>query len=236
MCIPGEIKLPKGYCDAELSLDSRLEVLLPRRQGLGLCSTALASYLIGLHNDLVHSVHRHTKEEEDRCAAAPLPALCCIPCSPSGSFPCSPEASPSEHGPFAPCRYLVSPSEVADLHLISYEVERDLIPLILANCQYSMEKGGETLQDFDLERIQQQVISKFLQGKPLITLTVGGAGLCSQEGSGSSIPGFTSMVFSPDRESPPWCTDTTGTTSSCSVMSGTSWSRWVSALQGAGQA
>lgn len=62
---------------------------------------------------------------------------------------------------------------MADLHLISYEVEKDLIPLILSNCQYSMEKGGETLQDFDLEKIQQQVISKFLQGKPLITLTVG---------------------------------------------------------------
>ncbi|NXA77003.1 RN213 ligase, partial [Thryothorus ludovicianus] len=128
----GEIKLPKGYCDAELSLDSRLEVLLPRRQGLGLCSTALASYLIGLHNDFVHSVHKHTRQDD---------------------------------------RYLISPSEVADLHLISYEVERDLIPLILSNCQYSMEKGGETLQDFDLERIQQQVISKFLQGKPLIMLT-----------------------------------------------------------------
>ncbi|XP_075296696.1 E3 ubiquitin-protein ligase RNF213 isoform X2 [Opisthocomus hoazin] len=128
----GEIKLPKGYCDAELTLDSKLEVLLPRRQGLGLCSTALASYLIGLHNDLIHSVNKHIKEDD---------------------------------------RYLISPSEVADLHLISYEVERDLIPLILSNCQYSMEKGGETLQDFDLERIQQQVISKFLQGKPLITLT-----------------------------------------------------------------
>ncbi|KFO12604.1 E3 ubiquitin-protein ligase RNF213, partial [Balearica regulorum gibbericeps] len=128
----GEIKLPKGYCDADLTLDSKLEVLLPRRQGLGLCSTALASYLISLHNDLIHSVNKHIKEDD---------------------------------------RYLVSPSEVADLHLISYEVERDLIPLILSNCQYSMEKGGETLQDFDLERIQQQIISKFLQGKPLIALT-----------------------------------------------------------------
>ncbi|NWW84175.1 RN213 ligase, partial [Rhynochetos jubatus] len=128
----GEIKLPKGYCDADLTLDSSLEVLLPRRQGLGLCSTALASYLISLHNDFVRLVNKHIKED---------------------------------------ARYLVSPSEVADLHLISYEVERDLIPLILSNCQYSMEKGGETLQDFDLERIQQQVISKFLQGKPLITLT-----------------------------------------------------------------
>ncbi|XP_026716672.1 E3 ubiquitin-protein ligase RNF213 isoform X2 [Athene cunicularia] len=127
----GEIKLPKGYCDADLTLDSQLEVLLPRRQGLGLCSTALASYLISLHNDFIHSVNKHIKEDD---------------------------------------RYLISPSEVADLHLISYEVERDLIPLILSNCQYSMERGGQTLQDFDLERIQQQVISKFLQGKPLITL------------------------------------------------------------------
>ncbi|NXM67952.1 RN213 ligase, partial [Serilophus lunatus] len=128
----GEIKLPKGYCDADLTLDSKLEVLLPRRQGLGLCSTALASYLISLHNDFIYSVNRHIREDD---------------------------------------RYLISPSEVADLHLITYEVERDLIPLILSNCQYSMEKGGETLQDLDLERIQQQVISKFLQGKPLITLT-----------------------------------------------------------------
>lgn len=128
----GEIKLPEGYCNADLTMDSKLEVLLPRRQGLGLCSTALASYLISLHNDFIHLVNKHTKEDD---------------------------------------RYSISPSEVADLHLISYEVERDLIPLILSNCQYSMEKGGETLQHFDLERIQQQVISKFLQGKPLITLT-----------------------------------------------------------------
>uniref|UniRef100_A0A803XP10 RING-type E3 ubiquitin transferase n=1 Tax=Meleagris gallopavo TaxID=9103 RepID=A0A803XP10_MELGA len=128
----GEFKLPKGYCDADLTLDSKLEVLLPRRQGLGLCSTALVSYLISLQNDFIHSVNKHIKEDD---------------------------------------RYLISPSEVADLHLISYEVERDLIPLILSNCQYSMEKGGETLQHVDLERIQQQVISKFLQGKPLITLT-----------------------------------------------------------------
>uniref|UniRef100_A0A8C6IMU7 Uncharacterized protein n=1 Tax=Melopsittacus undulatus TaxID=13146 RepID=A0A8C6IMU7_MELUD len=128
----GEIKLPKGYCDADLTLDSEFEVLLPRRRGLGLCSTALTSYLISLHNDFIHSVNKHIKEDD---------------------------------------RYVASPSEVADLHLISYDVEKDLIPVILSNCQYSMEKGGETLQDFDLEKIQQQVISKFLQGKPLITLT-----------------------------------------------------------------
>ena len=62
--------------------------------------------------------------------------------------------------------YSVDASEIADLHVISYEVERDLIPLILSNCQYQVEQGGETLQEFDLEKI----ISRFLQGKPRLTL------------------------------------------------------------------
>uniref|UniRef100_A0A8C0I728 E3 ubiquitin-protein ligase RNF213 n=1 Tax=Balaenoptera musculus TaxID=9771 RepID=A0A8C0I728_BALMU len=66
--------------------------------------------------------------------------------------------------------YSIDASEVADLHIISYEVERDLIPLILSNCQYHVEQGGETLQEFDLEKIQRQIISRFLQGKPRLTL------------------------------------------------------------------
>ncbi|XP_062976189.1 E3 ubiquitin-protein ligase RNF213-like [Elgaria multicarinata webbii] len=128
----GEIKLPKGYCDNDLTQENEFEILLPRRRGLGLCSTALSSYLIGLHNDFVYTVEKHTTDAN---------------------------------------RYSVSPTEVADLHVITYEMDRDLIPLILSNCQYSMEKGGEALQEFDLEKIQQQVISRILQGKPLITLT-----------------------------------------------------------------
>ncbi|XP_053231504.1 E3 ubiquitin-protein ligase RNF213-like isoform X2 [Podarcis raffonei] len=127
----GEIKLPKGYCDTDLTLDSEFEILLPRRRGLGLCSTALASYLIGLHNDFVYAIEGYTTDA---------------------------------------IRYSVSPSEVTDLHVIAYNVERDLIPLILSNCQYSMKKGGEALQEFDLEKIEQQLASRFLQGKPLITL------------------------------------------------------------------
>lgn len=66
--------------------------------------------------------------------------------------------------------YFVDASEIADLHVISYEVERDLIPLILSNCQYHVEQGGETLQEFDLEKIQRQIVSRFLQGKPRLTL------------------------------------------------------------------
>lgn len=47
---------------------------------------------------------------------------------------------------------------------------------------------------------------------------------------------FTTMGFSPDREYLPLCTDMIGIMSRCSVMSGISWIRWVSALEETGQA
>ncbi|KAF4115229.1 hypothetical protein G5714_002718 [Onychostoma macrolepis] len=127
----GEIKLPAEYTQKDLSLDTDLQVLLPQRRGLGLCSTALVSYLIALHNDLMYTVEKHTGEE-------------------SG--------------------YTVSPADLTELHVIHYEYERDLLPLILSNCQYSMERGQETLTEYDLPNIQQQILTRFLQGKPLITL------------------------------------------------------------------
>ncbi|KAG7242861.1 hypothetical protein INR49_018116 [Caranx melampygus] len=127
----GEIKIPAEFCQEDLDLNSDFKMLLPRRQGPGLCSTALVSYLIALHNDLIYCVDRHTGEETS---------------------------------------YKVSPADLTDLHVIRYEVERDLMPLVLSNTQYSIERGQETLLEYDLPKIQQQIVSRFLQGKPLITL------------------------------------------------------------------
>ncbi|XP_059403390.1 E3 ubiquitin-protein ligase rnf213-alpha-like [Carassius carassius] len=127
----GEIKLPPEYTQEDLVLDSDLQVLLPQRRGLGLCSTALVSYLIALHNDLVYTVEKHTREE-------------------SG--------------------YTVCPADLMELHVIRYDYERELMPLILSNCQYSMERGKETLMEYDLPKIQQQILTHFLQGKPVIAL------------------------------------------------------------------
>lgn len=59
---------------------------------------------------------------------------------------------------------------MADLHVVSYEVERDLLPLILANCQYRVAAGGESLQELDLARIQRQLAGRLLQGKPRLRL------------------------------------------------------------------
>lgn len=127
----GEIKLPEEYCRVDLDLYSDFELILPRRRGLGLCATALVSYLISLHNGIVHAVETLTQEDNG---------------------------------------YSVDTSEVTDLHVISYDVEQDLMPLILSNCQYQVQRGQETLQEFDLEKIQRQLISRFLQGKPSLKL------------------------------------------------------------------
>ncbi|VTJ81101.1 Hypothetical predicted protein [Marmota monax] len=123
----GEIKLPKDYCNSDLDLDADFEVILSQCQGLGLCSTALVSYLIYLHNEIIHTLEKFSKENNS---------------------------------------YSVDDSDVTDLHVVSYEMERDLIPLVLSNCPYQVVQGQETLQEFDLEKIQQQISSRFLQGKP----------------------------------------------------------------------
>ncbi|XP_056144422.1 E3 ubiquitin-protein ligase rnf213-alpha [Lampris incognitus] len=127
----GEIKIPAEFCQEDLGLTSDLKVLLPRRRGLGLCSTALVSYLIALHNELINCVDKHTGEETS---------------------------------------YKVSPTDLTDLHVIRYEVERDLMPLVLSNTHYSVQRGQETLHEYDLPKIQQQILTHFLHGKPLITL------------------------------------------------------------------
>ncbi|XP_028266969.1 E3 ubiquitin-protein ligase rnf213-alpha-like isoform X1 [Parambassis ranga] len=128
----GEIKIPAQFCQKDLDLHSDFKVLLPQRRGPGLCSTALVSYLIALHNDLVYCVDKHTEEETS---------------------------------------YKVSPADLTDLHVIRYEPERDMMALVLSNTQYSIERGQETLHEYDLPKIQQQIISRFLLGKPLITLS-----------------------------------------------------------------
>lgn len=127
----GELKLPTEFCEKDLDTDCDFKLLLPSRCGPGLCSTALVSYLIALHNDLVYSVDKLTGEETS---------------------------------------YKVSPADLTELHVIRYELDRDLMPLVLSNTQYSIEKGQETLHEYDFPKIQQQIVSRFLLGKPLITL------------------------------------------------------------------
>uniref|UniRef100_UPI00398F666A E3 ubiquitin-protein ligase rnf213-alpha-like isoform X2 n=1 Tax=Pristiophorus japonicus TaxID=55135 RepID=UPI00398F666A len=62
----------------------------------------------------------------------------------------------------------ISPEEISDAHLILCDPDKDFIPLVLSNCQYSLEKGQETLPEYDIENIERQLIRQFLKGKPSI--------------------------------------------------------------------
>lgn len=67
-------------------------------------------------------------------------------------------------------KYSIKASEIMDIHVISYALEKDIVPIVLSNCQYSLESGKETLQEYDFQKIQHQLTSRLFLGKPLITM------------------------------------------------------------------
>uniref|UniRef100_A0A4W3JT85 RING-type E3 ubiquitin transferase n=1 Tax=Callorhinchus milii TaxID=7868 RepID=A0A4W3JT85_CALMI len=71
-----------------------------------------------------------------------------------------------------PQKYSINPEEVSDAHLILCDSERDFIPLVLSNCQYTLEKGQETSSEYDILNVERQLIRQFLKGKPTITDSV----------------------------------------------------------------
>jgi len=62
----------------------------------------------------------------------------------------------------------ISLSEVTMSQLIAYDPERDLLPLILAHCNYSLEVGQETLVQYDWTALERQLTDRFLKGRPLV--------------------------------------------------------------------
>ena len=61
-----------------------------------------------------------------------------------------------------------SVSEVTLLHLITHDPERDLVPLILARCYYSLKVGKETLVHYDWVALERQLIDRLLRGRPFV--------------------------------------------------------------------
>lgn len=59
-------------------------------------------------------------------------------------------------------------SSLTPAHLISYDPDRDILPLILANSNYSFEVGKGTQVQYDFISFQHQLDSRFFQGKPLL--------------------------------------------------------------------
>lgn len=64
--------------------------------------------------------------------------------------------------------YSVPLERISETQLTLCHPERELLPLVLAHCQYTLKKGGETDSSYDLPIIQTQLARCFLAGKPLI--------------------------------------------------------------------
>jgi len=62
----------------------------------------------------------------------------------------------------------VSPMAVTHAHLISYDLENDILPLCLANCKYTFKMGEGTKIQYDFSGLERQLIDKFLFPKSII--------------------------------------------------------------------
>ncbi|KAM6896925.1 E3 ubiquitin-protein ligase rnf213-beta [Xenentodon cancila] len=67
-------------------------------------------------------------------------------------------------------KYSVPLERISETQLTLCHPEQELLPLVLANCNYILEKGGETDISHDFLSIQTQLARRFLAGKPLIQM------------------------------------------------------------------
>ncbi|KAK3585590.1 hypothetical protein CHS0354_036776 [Potamilus streckersoni] len=62
--------------------------------------------------------------------------------------------------------------DLTPAHLISYHPEQDILPMVLANCNYSFEVGKGTTIDYNFANLERQIIDRFLFGKSLIDIEI----------------------------------------------------------------
>ena len=59
-------------------------------------------------------------------------------------------------------------TEVSSSQLVAYDSEKDLLPVMLANCTYTLEVGKETSLQYNWEALQKQIFDKFIRGRPIV--------------------------------------------------------------------
>lgn len=63
-------------------------------------------------------------------------------------------------------------SEVSPSQLIAYDYEKDLLPMMLASCSYSLEMGRETQLQYNWEALEKQIIDRLIRGRPQVEFEV----------------------------------------------------------------
>jgi hypothetical protein len=55
-------------------------------------------------------------------------------------------------------------------HLVAYDVQRDLLPVVLAHCDYSLSFGEGTKITYNLPALERQIINRFIIGKAIVEM------------------------------------------------------------------
>jgi hypothetical protein len=66
----------------------------------------------------------------------------------------------------------VSMEDVTRAQLVACDVERDLMPIVFAHCDYSLAAGEGTKITYDLAALERQIIDRFFVGKPHVDMKV----------------------------------------------------------------
>jgi len=79
------------------------------------------------------------------------------------------------HRGYVVCRleaHGIDSRDAGPAHLIYFHPERDLQPIILANCNYSLEVGKGSRIEYDFRTMEKQVEERFVWGRPRLHFPV----------------------------------------------------------------
>ena len=63
-------------------------------------------------------------------------------------------------------------ANVTKAHLVAYDPDKDFLPMILANCDYSLRIGEGTMVEFNWKSLERQLVDRFIRGKSRLTSLV----------------------------------------------------------------
>ena len=66
----------------------------------------------------------------------------------------------------------VSLQDVVLAHLVAYDHDKDLLPMLYAHCNYSLEIGQGTIIDYNFPALERQLVDSLIRGKPMINIEV----------------------------------------------------------------
>ena len=66
----------------------------------------------------------------------------------------------------ASCEECVSVRDVTTAHLISFHPEKDLLPMVLSCCQYSLQMGKGYAITYDFTTLQRQIEERLIRNRP----------------------------------------------------------------------